>query len=66
VACLSDAQRGFDRLEVAHFADEYDIGILAESGPESFGEAPRVRVDFALVDQATLVIVQKLNRVFDG
>ena len=30
VAGLGDAQRRLDRLEVAHLADQHDVGILAQ------------------------------------
>ena len=66
VAGLGDAQRRLDRLEVAHFADEHDVGVLAEGGAERVREALRVAVHLALVDQAALVLVEVLDRVLDG
>src|ERR1017187_3539495 len=32
VAGFGDAQGRLDRLQVAHFADEYDVGIFTEGG----------------------------------
>ena len=56
----------FDGFEVAHFADEDDVGIFAQRGAQRVGEALRVAVHLALVDQAVLVRVQVLDRIFDG
>ena len=32
-------QRRLDRLEVAHFADEHDVGVLAQRRAQRVGEA---------------------------
>src|SRR5206468_4184828 len=53
-------------LEVAHLADEHHVGILTKNVPERYFEADGVASDFALVDDAEFVAVQKLDRVFDG
>jgi hypothetical protein len=55
VARLRDAQRRFDRLEVAHLADEDDVRVLAQRGAQRAREALRVAVHLALVDEAALV-----------
>ena len=65
VAGLGRGQRGRDRLEVAHLAEEDHVGVLAERGAQSVGERGRVRADLALVDDAALVVVQELDRVLD-
>ena len=65
VARFRDAERSLDRLEVAHFADEHHVGILAQHRPERAGEAPRVAVNLALVDDAALVRMDVLDRIFD-
>ena len=65
VAGFRDAQSGFDGFQVAHFADEHDVGIFAQGGAKRVRKRMRIGVDFALIDQALLVIVQKLDRVFD-
>ena len=36
-------QRRFDRLEVAHFADEDDVGVLAQRGAQRVREAAACR-----------------------
>jgi hypothetical protein len=65
VAGLGRGQRGRDRLEVAHLAEEDHVGVLAERGAERLGEARRVDADLALVDDAALVPVHELDRVLD-
>ena len=58
-------ERGRDRLEVAHLADEDHVGVLAQRGAKRLGERRRVRADLALVDDAGPVVVQELDRVLD-
>ena len=65
VAGLGRGQRGRDRLEVAHLAEEDHVGVLAERAAERIGEPGRVAADLALVDDAALVLVQELDRVLD-
>ena len=65
VAGLGGGQRGRDRLEVAHLAEEDHVGVLAQRAAERVGEARRVLADLALVDDAALVMVQELDRVLD-
>ena len=65
VAGLGRGQRGRDRLEVAHLADEDHVGVLAQRGLQAEREALRVGAELALVDDALLVLVQELDRVLD-
>ena len=65
VAGFGDAQRHLDRFEVTHFADEHDVRVLTKCGAKSGTERMRVGGDLALIDDAVLVIVKKLDRVFD-
>ena len=65
VAGLGRGQRGRDRLEVAHLADEDDVGVLAQHVLQRLGERVRVLPDLALVDDRALVVVQELDRVLD-
>ncbi len=65
VARLGDPEGGFHRLEVAHLADEDDVGVLAEDRAERVREGVRVGVQLTLVDDAALVGVEELDRVLD-
>src|SRR6185437_15729612 len=58
-------ERNGDGLEVAHFADQHDVRILTEGRPERRLEAFGVDVHLPLGDQALLVFVDELDRVFD-
>jgi len=62
VAGLGHRQGDLNRVDVAHLADEEDIGVLAEGGSQSSVERRAVQADFALVDGGRFVIVN----VFDG
>src|SRR6185503_3258184 len=64
VARLRDRQRCLDRLEVAHFADEHDVGVLPQRILQRGLEAEGVRTHFALVDDARLVAMDELDGVF--
>ena len=57
VAGLGGGQRGPDRLEVAHLAQQDYVGVLPERAAQRLGEARRVGPDLALVDDAALVPV---------
>jgi len=58
-------QRQTDGLQVAHFADQHDVRILAQCRAQRFAESERVAFDFALVDQAALAFVHEFDRVLD-
>ncbi len=66
MAGFGGEQRGGNGFEVAHFADQDDVGILTQSGAQRGGKVRGVNFDFALVDEAALVTVQKLDGVLDG
>src|SRR5712692_3514162 len=66
VAGFGGQQGGGNGFQVAHFADQNHVGVLTESGAQRGGKVRRVDFDFALVDEAFLVAVQKLDGVFDG
>ncbi len=55
VAGLGRGQRGGDRLEVAHLADQDHVGVLAQRGPQPEREVRRVRADLTLVDDRAFV-----------
>ena len=65
VAGFRGRDGGLDGLEVAHFTDEDDIGVLPERGADAFGEGGDVVVDFPLCHHATLVGVVILDGVLD-
>src|SRR5208337_2034986 len=66
VAGFRDAQRRFDRFQVAHFSDQHNVRVFAQGGAQRVGERMRIGVYLALVHQALLVVVQKLDGVLDG
>ncbi len=62
---LGGRDRGADRLEVAHLADQDHVGVLAQHVLQGLREAVCVRPDLSLVDHAGLVSMQELDRVLD-
>jgi len=50
---------------VAHFTDQNNVGVFAERSSQGIREGVRIRMHFALIHQASFVIVQKFDRVFD-
>ena len=65
VAGLGGDERRLDRLGVAHFADEDDVGVLAQRAAQARRVRRRVEADFALRDDRLRVLVHELDRVFD-
>src|SRR5215212_541457 len=51
---------------IAHFADEYDVGILSQRAAESFGKGTCIDVDLTLGQERLLIAMQELNRILDG
>jgi hypothetical protein len=66
VSRFSRRQGKLDGLEVPHFADEYDVGILTQGAPQGVGKAFGMRSKFTLVDKAFLGVVEELDGVLDG
>jgi hypothetical protein len=66
VAGLRRRERELDRLQIAHLANQDDVRVLAQSGPQRRGEGPRVSSHLALVDQAFLTGVYELDGVLHG
>ena len=62
---LGDRERRLDGLEVAHLADQDDVGVLAQHVLERLRERLGVGAQLALVDYALLVVVDVLDRVLD-
>jgi hypothetical protein len=65
VARLGGEDRGLDGLEIAHFTDQDHVGVLPKRPAQRLGERLGVVADLALVDDAELVLVRVLDRVFD-
>ena len=64
VARLGGGHGDLDGLAVAHFADEDDLGRLAQRGAQAIGVAVEIRAEFALVERALTVLVDELDRIF--
>ena len=54
-----------DRFEVAHFAHEDDVRVLAERAADGLGEARDIVPDFTLGDERLRGVVVEFDRVFD-
>ena len=59
-------ERDFDRFSIAHLADENHFRRLAQGCAQSEREGRRVAVKLALVYGRLLMVVRKLDRIFDG
>src|SRR5690606_23638682 len=62
---LGGLERDVERDLVSDLADEDDIRVLPERRAQSVRERPRIDADLALADARLVVLVEKLNRVFD-
>jgi hypothetical protein len=60
VAGFRRAQRDFDRVAVAHFADENDLGRLAQRGAQAVGKAVEINAQFALVERGLVVRMHEI------
>ena len=63
---LGSHERDLHRLGVADFAEQDHVGILPQRSPERRRERRRVEPDLALAHRALVVLVEKLDGVFDG
>src|SRR5688500_12098023 len=52
-------------FEIAHFADQYDVRVLAQAPSQGLREGTRVDIDLTLGDERLFVLVKKLDRVLD-
>ena len=66
VAGFGRGQSELDGFQVAHFADQNDIGVFTQRGAQRIGEGVGVRPQLALVDQAFFRLVHELDRILDG
>ena len=62
---LGQRQRKLNGLEVAHLADEENVGVLPEGRAQRPLERRAVDADLALVDGGELVVVHVLDRILD-
>ena len=65
VSCRCGFKRQLDCFEVTHFADEDDIGILAQCTAQRGRERLRMPSYFAMVDQAFLALMNEFDRILD-
>ena len=66
MARLGDAESRLDGLEISHLAHQHHVRVFAQCGAQGLTKPFGVGVDLALVDQAVLVGMHELDRVFDG
>ena len=66
VARLRRAQSDLDRLPVAYFPDENDLGGLAQGRAQPVGEAVEIGAQLALVEGRRVMRVNKLDGVLQG
>ena len=62
---LGGGQSKTDCLKVTHLAHQNNVGILAQSRAQRFRETQRVAVDFSLIHQAPLALMDKLDRILN-
>src|SRR5262249_16256215 len=55
-----------DGFQIAHLADNNYVRILTENVGQGLLKARRIRVDLLLNDNAAKVVVNELDRVFNG
>ena len=65
VTRLGSREPDLDSLQVAHFAHEHHVGVLAQRSPQRRREAHAVGADLALIHDGPLVADQELDRVLD-
>ena len=64
VTRFSDRQSRGDRFQVAHFADQDYVRIFAQSVLERVRKRLGIASDLALIDDAFLMLVDELDRIF--
>ena len=55
---------GVNRFQIAHFTDENDVGGHTQGPANAFFEIGDIDADLALIDQALVVLVKILDRIF--
>src|SRR5215208_7136487 len=64
MSSLRGIQSNLDRGPVAHFADQDDLGSLAERGAQSAGKAVVIRTELALIYRRLLLRIDEFHRIF--
>ena len=59
-------QRELNGLQIAHFADQDDVRILAQRRSQRVGERSRMGPEFSLVHQTFLGLMNELHRILNG
>ncbi len=65
MSCLRRQQRRLDRLEIAHFADQNDVGVLTQCAPQRIRKRARVDGNFPLIHDRLVVAMEILDGVLD-
>src|SRR5437867_182380 len=66
VAGFGGGDGSIDRFQIAHFADEDHVRVLAQYAAQRFGKIRHVHADFALGHQRLFVPVIIFDGIFDG
>src|SRR5437016_11273388 len=66
VAGFSRRQRGGNRFKIAHFANDDDVGVLAQDMHQGAVKGADIGKDFLLDDDGPFVFVDEFDGVFDG
>jgi len=61
---VSAPAKPLNRLKVAHFADQNHVRVLAKPGAQGRREIRGIDFDFALIDEALFVAMQKFDGIF--
>ena len=65
VSGFRGGERQADGLEVTQLADQDDVGVFTQSRTQRLVEAERVAVNFSLIDERLLRLVNELDRILD-
>ncbi len=66
MAGLGGTESDFHRLAVAHFADQNDLGCLAQSGTQTVGIGIEIESQFALVKSGFFMGMLIFDRILKG
>ena len=66
VSGFGGADGGFEGFLIAHFADEYDIGVFTDECAEGIVEIDAIDTDLTLVDECFGILEDVFDGIFDG